>query len=57
MTKSCLDLLSARDKKERKVKGLRELKNLDCSLSPVKAQRRRGVGGSKNDISFPPKVH
>jgi hypothetical protein len=55
--KKMLDLLSARDKRERKVKGMRELKNLDCSLSPVKGQRRRGVVGSKNDISFPPKVH
>jgi hypothetical protein len=50
-------LLSARDKRERKAKGTRELKNLDCSMSPVKSQRRRGAGGSKKDISFPPKVH
>ena len=49
-----LDLLSAR---ERKAKGMRELKNLDCPMSPVKSQRRRGVVGSKNDYSFPPKVH
>jgi hypothetical protein len=55
--KKMLDLLSARDKRERKVKGMRELKNLDCSMSPVKGQRRRGVVGSKNDISFPYKVH
>jgi hypothetical protein len=34
-----LDLLFAR---ERKAKGMRELKNLDCSVSPVKCQRRRG---------------
>jgi hypothetical protein len=49
-----LDLLSAR---ERKAKGMRELKNLDCPMSPVKSQRRRGGIGSKNDYSFPPKVH
>jgi hypothetical protein len=50
-------LHSAKDKRERKAKGMRELKNLDCSMSPVKSQRRRGAGGSKKDISFPPKVH
>ena len=49
-----LDLLSAR---ERKAKGMRELKNLDCSVSSVKGQRRRGRVGSKNAISFPPEVH
>jgi hypothetical protein len=49
-----LDLLSAR---ERKAKGMRELKNLDCSVSPVKSQRRRGRVGSKNAISFAPEVH
>jgi hypothetical protein len=49
-----LDLLSAR---ERKTKGLRELKNLDCSMSPAKSQRRQGGVGSKKDYSFPPKVH
>jgi hypothetical protein len=32
-----LDALTA---SERKAKGLRELKNLDCSVSPVKSQRR-----------------
>jgi hypothetical protein len=37
-----LDLLSTR---ERKAKGMRELKNLDCSMSPVKSQCRRGGGG------------
>jgi hypothetical protein len=52
-----LDLLSTRDRMERKVKRMRKPKNLDCSLSPVKSQHRRGVGRSKNDISFPPKVH
>jgi hypothetical protein len=40
-----------------KVKGLRELKNLDCTLSPVKCQRRWGLSGSINDFSFPPEVH
>jgi hypothetical protein len=40
-----------------KVKGLRELKNLDCTLSPVKCQRKRGFSGSDDDFSFPPKVH
>jgi hypothetical protein len=40
-----------------KVKGLRELKNWDCTLSLVKCQRRRGLSGSINDFSFPPKVH
>jgi hypothetical protein len=46
-----LDQFSAR---ERKAKGMRELKNLDCSFSLVKSQRRRGRVGSKNAISFPP---
>jgi hypothetical protein len=49
-----LDLLSAR---ERKAKGMRELKNLDCPMSPVKSQCRGGGVGSKIDYSFPPKVH
>jgi hypothetical protein len=49
-----LDMFSAR---ERKAKGMRELKNLDCSVSLVKSQRRRGRVGSKNDISFPPEIH
>jgi hypothetical protein len=49
-----LDLFSAR---ERKAKGMRELKNLDCSISPVKSQRRQGRVWSKNAISFPPEVH
>jgi hypothetical protein len=49
-----LDLLFAR---ERKAKGMRELKNLDCSISPVKSQRRRGGVWFKNDFSFPPEVH
>jgi hypothetical protein len=40
-----------------KVKGLRELKNLDCTLSSVKSQRRRGFSGSDDDSSFPPEVH
>jgi hypothetical protein len=52
--KKMLDLLSAR---ERKAKGMRELKNLDCSISPVKHQRRWGRVGSKNAITFPPEVH
>jgi hypothetical protein len=40
-----------------KVKGLRELKILDCTLSSVKCQRRRGFSGSDDDSSFPPEVH
>jgi hypothetical protein len=40
-----------------KVKGMRELKNLDCTISPVKGQWCRGWLGSKNAFSFPPKVH
>jgi hypothetical protein len=49
-----LDLFSAR---ERKAKGMREFKNLDCSVSSVKSQSRWGRVGSKNAISFPPEVH
>ena len=49
-----LDLLSA---KERKAKGMRELKNLECPMSPVKSRRRRGGVGLKTDYSFPPEVH
>jgi hypothetical protein len=52
--KKMLDMLSAR---ERKAKGSRELKNLDCSVSPVKSQRRQGRNGSKYAITFPPEVH
>jgi hypothetical protein len=55
--KKLLDTFSAMENKEPKVKGLRELKNLDCSMSPVKCQHRRGVGGSKNARSFPPEIH
>jgi hypothetical protein len=40
-----------------KVKGMRELKNLDCTISPVKGKRRRGWLGSKDAFSFPPEVH
>jgi hypothetical protein len=40
-----------------KVKGMRELKNLECDISPVKDKRRRGWSGSKNARSFPPEVH
>jgi hypothetical protein len=40
-----------------KVKGMRELKNLDCTISLVKGKRRRGWSGSKNAFSFPPEVH
>ena len=40
-----------------KVKGLRELKNLDCTISPVKGKRQRGWLGSKNAFSFPLEVH
>jgi hypothetical protein len=52
--KKMLDLLFAR---ERKAKGLRELKNLGCSVSPMKSQRRWGRNVSKYDITFPPEVH
>jgi hypothetical protein len=45
-----MDLFSAR---ERKAKGLRELKNLDCPMSPVKSQRRREGVGLKKIILFP----
>jgi hypothetical protein len=40
-----------------KVKGMRELKNLDCDISPVKGKRQRGWLGSKNAFSFPLEVH
>jgi hypothetical protein len=40
-----------------KVKGMRELKNWDCTISPVKGQLRWGLSGSKNAFSFPPEVH
>ena len=40
-----------------KVKGMRELKNLDCTISLVKGKRRRGWLGSKDVFSFPPEVH
>jgi hypothetical protein len=39
-----------------KVKGMRELKNLDCTISLVKCQHLRGFSGSKNTFSFPPEV-
>jgi hypothetical protein len=55
--KKLLDLFSIMDKGEQEAKGTRELKNLDYSISPVKHQPRRGVVGSKNAFSFPPKVH
>jgi hypothetical protein len=40
-----------------KVKGMRELKNLECVISPVKGKRHRDWSGSKNAFSFPPEVH
>jgi hypothetical protein len=48
-----------------KVKGKRELKNLECSisyearrrLSPKRCQHWRGCVGSKKAFSFPPEVH
>ena len=52
--KKMLDLLPAR---ERKATGMRELKNLDCSVSPVKSQCRRGRVRSKYAITFSPEVH
>jgi hypothetical protein len=39
-----------------KVRGMRELKNLDYTVSPVKGQRQRGFLGSNSDFSFPPEV-
>ena len=38
-----------------KVKGMRELKNLDCSISPVKGPRQWGFLGSKKCIFFFPR--
>jgi hypothetical protein len=40
-----------------KVKGMRELKNLDCYISLVKGKRRQDWLGSKNAFSFPLEVH
>ena len=43
-----------------KVKGKRELKNLECSINYEaleRCQRRQGCVGSKNAFSFPPEVH
>ena len=40
-----------------KVKGMRELKNLDCAICLVKGKRWRGWLGSKNGFSFPPELH
>jgi hypothetical protein len=37
-----------------RLRGMRELKKLDCSISLVKC--RRGFFGSKNVFSFPPEV-
>jgi hypothetical protein len=58
-----LDMVSALDRRKpsfdvstSKVKGMRELKNLDCTLSPVKCQRQRGFLGSKNAFYFPLEV-
>ena len=53
------------DVSAQKVKGKKELKNLECSInfeardwrsSPVNCQRRRGFYGFKNVFSFPPEV-
>ena len=56
-----LDMVSALDKRKPsldvstpKVKGMRELKNLDCTLSPVKCQRRQGFLWSKKRFLFSP---
>ena len=40
-----------------KLKGLRELKNLDCTISPGKGKRRPCWLGSKNAFSFLLEVH
>ena len=59
--KKLWDLFSVIDKREpvveafaSKVKGMREIKNLDCSISPVKGQSRQGFLGSKNAFSALP---
>jgi hypothetical protein len=40
-----------------RVKGMKELKNLDCAISLVKGKQRWGWLGSKNAFSFPSEVH
>jgi hypothetical protein len=67
--KSLLNLFSTmeeeRDLYTPKVKGKRELKNLECffnyeargRLSPERCQRRWGCVGTKNSFSFLPEVH
>ena len=52
--KKMLNLLSTR---ERKVKGLRKLKNLDYCVSLVKSQHKQGRNGFKYAITFPHEVH
>ena len=64
--KVCWIFFSAIDEEEResvsvtKVKGLRELNNLECTLNlevtQAKCQRRRGFLRSENVFSFPPAV-
>jgi hypothetical protein len=65
VTRKVLNLFSKieeeRETYTTKVKGKRELKNLECSinykararLSPERCQRQRGCIGSKNAFSFP----
>jgi hypothetical protein len=36
---------------------MRELKNLDCTISPVKGKRQQGWLGSKDAFSFPSEVY
>jgi hypothetical protein len=65
--KSLLNLFSniKKEWKPSKVKGKRELKNLECSInykarersSPEKCHCQRGCVGTKNAFSFPPEVH
>ena len=67
--KSLLNLFSNIEEKREpytsKVKGMRELKNLECSInyearerpSPERCHRRQGCVGTKNAFSFPPEVH
>ena len=60
-----LTIEEERDPYTPKVKGKRELRNLECSinyeargrLSPERCQCRRGCVGTKNSFSFLPEVH
>jgi hypothetical protein len=45
MTESCWTCFLSWIRGSRKAKGMRELKNLDCSISPLKHQGGGGGGG------------